>query len=414
MLYKTVIENNIQINNIFFPTSITIKLTNRCNLNCMFCSQGNAKNVEIDLDVVKNVLKEAKIYGVCEVIYTGGEPLLYSHIQEIIEYGKKLGLHQLLVTNGINLDKYTQLIVSNINNVGISIHGNEEIHDAIVGFNGAYKKVATNIERLTQYRNAPYITLNFTISEKNVNCIDHVISFSKQYGCHLRVARLNKIGRSENNKNIQELIDTFFDHLVDDSEIQVSNVIPACQISNNKKYLCHGCSAGIVSVCIEADASVKICATSNHSFGSMKTNSLYEIWNNQEFLGFRSLKWLPDFCKNCRDFLQCFGGCRVENYDNPYTNSKDCLVLQAIEKFYYKCITKRMVIPFDSMRRINNEYLLVGKPNRIIDEEGAELIKALMRTKDIIKFFEDMGNLERKQVIEFLYAMYKDGLLFFE
>ena len=226
MLYQTIVENQIRIQDIFFPTSIMIKLTNRCNLLCAFCSQGDAKNVDIDIDTVRKILDEARMYGVSEIVYSGGEPLLYPQFREVISYGKQLGLVQTLVTNGIYLDKYMTDIMGKISVVGISLHGNEEIHDAAVGVSGAYRKVAQNIELLTRTEGAPQVTLNFTITENNAHSINDVIRFSKTHGCQLSVARLNQIGKSAHTEAIGDTIDKFFENLADNNEVSVSNVIP--------------------------------------------------------------------------------------------------------------------------------------------------------------------------------------------
>lgn len=411
MVYKSIIQNNISIYPIFFPSSVMIKLTNRCNLNCCFCSQGDARNVDLNLNIIKKLLDEIGQYSVCEVIYTGGEPLLYPHINEILMYGKRLGLHQILVTNGMNVDCITPEVFSLIDNIGISIHGDETIHDEVVGYKGAYKKVVSNIDYIYRMKNGPSITLNFTMSERNIDCINTVQDLAKLYACQLCVARLNKIGRAEKKENIKETINAFFSQLREDNMIQVSNVIPICQAPKRYRYLCHGCSAGIASVCVEADASVKICASSNQSYGSIYNNSLYEIWNNKEFTKFRSLSWLPDLCKNCRDFTQCLGGCKAEIFNHPLTFSKDCVVSQAIEVFFKDCINKKLFINFDHIRRINHDYLLIGRPNRIIDEEGVSVIKNLMKTEHIEDFFANLNEINKKETIEFLYAMFKDGLL---
>ena len=401
----------MQINNIFFPTSIMIKLTNRCNLMCAFCSQGEAKNVDIDMNTVKKVLEEAKHYGVCEIIYSGGEPLLYSGFREVIAYGKQLGLHQALVTNGVYLDRYLEDVVDKIDQIGISLHGDETIHDVVVGCRGAYRKVVENIEKINQTGKAPAIILNFTITENNVAAIEDVVAFAKSHGCRLSVARLNQIGKSEYNTQIKKTISTFFNQVTEDSEIRVSNVIPICQMPTRKKHLCHSCSAGLASVCIEADSTVKICASATQSLGSMKENSLYEIWNNEEFVKFRSLDWMPDLCKKCRDYAKCLGGCKAEKFENPYSQSKDCLMTMAIEDCYHDLKTKKMTLRFTDIRKINDDYLLLGKPNRIIDEDGMLLLKALLQTKNFEDYFGNMEELHRKQALELLYGMYKDGLL---
>lgn len=414
MLYKSIIQNNVTVYSIFFPTSITIKLTNSCNLNCSFCSQGDAKNVCLDVDVVKQILDEAKLYGVYEIIYTGGEPLLYSHISEVLRYGKELGFHQILVTNGVNLEHCIEEIIAYVDNIGISIHGNETVHDSIVGKVGTYRKVVSNIKRIYKAETKPYITLNFTISDNNIECIEDVIQLSNSYGCHLCVARLNKIGRAEKNEDIANTVGKFLEQLVEDNLIKVSNVIPLCQMPKKYQHLCHSCSAGIASVCVEANGDVKMCASSSKSYGSVKENSLYEIWNNLEFTKFRSLKWLPDLCKTCRYFAQCLGGCKAENNRHLFTKSKDCLVTQAVELFYEQCTQKRLVINFGEVRRVGREYLLIGRPNRIVDEEGFHILKQLMKTKKFEDYIQKLDEEKKVETVEFLYAMYRDGLLTFE
>ena len=87
------------------------------------------------------------------------------------------------------------------------------------------------------------------------------------------------------------------------------------------------------------------------------------------------------------------------------------MVSQAIEVFFKDCINKKLFINFDHIRRINHDYLLIGRPNRIIDEEGVSVIKNLMKTEHIEDFFANLNEINKKETIEFLYAMFKDGLL---
>ena len=411
MLYKPIIENQIKINNICFPSSIMIKLTNRCNFKCGFCSQGEAKNTSINIDTVKKILDEAKMYGVSEIVYSGGEPLLYSNFEEVISYGKQQGLVQTLVTNGYFLDQYMAVVKDNISHIGISLHGDEKTHDEAVGFSGAYHKIVQNIEAVSACDKVPQLTLNFTITENNVHAIHEVITFAKMHKCTLSVARLNQIGKSSQNEKIKQTIDEFFAGISDESDIRVSNVIPVCQMQSNKRHLSHGCSAGIASVCIDADSTVRICGSATHSFGSLSEHSLYEIWNNQDFQRFRSLEWMPSLCKNCRDFAKCLGGCKAEHYENSYSDSRDCLLSMAIEDFYHRCEKGKLVPLFKSIRRIYDGYVLLGNPNRIVDEEAIALLRALIKKHNINEVIAEIEEPKRKQAVELMYGMYKDQLI---
>lgn len=187
-----------------------------------------------------------------------------------------------------------------------------------------------------------------------MDAFEDVKNFAMMHGCQLSVARLNQIGKSTNNKVIGRTINTFFEHLTDDNMVKVSNVIPLCQMPISKRHLCHSCSAGLASVCVDADATVKICGSATQVIGSLKKSSLFEVWNSDEFVKFRSLDWLPSLCRNCRDFARCLGGCKVEKYENSYSDSCDSLLTMAIEEFFNECKNKNIEFHFTNVRRMGS------------------------------------------------------------
>jgi len=80
--------------------------TNRCNLNCEFCSCGDReKHLELDLDTIDTLLKDVQSLGCKAITITGGgEPLLHPNINEIIKKCKDRDIKVGLVTNGLLLD----------------------------------------------------------------------------------------------------------------------------------------------------------------------------------------------------------------------------------------------------------------------------------------------------------------------
>ena len=102
MLYESInISSNYSLNTITTPISVYMKITSKCMLKCIFCSQSDNIIQEMDFGFAKEMLRKFKSLGIQYVYYTGGEPLLFPHICELIEYGNSLGMKQVLVTNGL-------------------------------------------------------------------------------------------------------------------------------------------------------------------------------------------------------------------------------------------------------------------------------------------------------------------------
>ena len=91
--------------------SLRITLTNRCNVNCLYCHHdGMVKSKdEMTSDELYTICKVAKNLGVRKIRLSGGEPLLKKDIVETVEKINSLGFKDIsMTTNGILLEKYAQ------------------------------------------------------------------------------------------------------------------------------------------------------------------------------------------------------------------------------------------------------------------------------------------------------------------
>lgn len=87
------------------PTHLQLMPTNRCNLNCSFCSCGDRdKKLSLPIDELKNILYHFGKLGTQAVTITGGgEPLMHPLFSRILESCRKNGIVPGLVTNGLLL-----------------------------------------------------------------------------------------------------------------------------------------------------------------------------------------------------------------------------------------------------------------------------------------------------------------------
>ena len=105
--------------------SLRITLTNRCNVNCVYCHHDGmiSSKLEMTSDEIYKICEIAKMLGVEKIRLSGGEPLLKKDIIETIEKISTLGFKDIsMTTNGILLKKYARdLKKAGLNRVNVSL-----------------------------------------------------------------------------------------------------------------------------------------------------------------------------------------------------------------------------------------------------------------------------------------------------
>lgn len=91
--------------------SLRITLTNRCNVNCLYCHHDGmvTSKDEMTADELYSICKIAKNMGVKKIRISGGEPLIRKDIVEIIDKIASLEFEDIsITTNGTFLEKYAE------------------------------------------------------------------------------------------------------------------------------------------------------------------------------------------------------------------------------------------------------------------------------------------------------------------
>ena len=78
---------------------IYVEITNICNLNCSFCSKSNRTKKEMTVEEFKEVIKKIKDYTNMIYLHVKGEPLLHSHLDEILSICDKNNIKVKITTN---------------------------------------------------------------------------------------------------------------------------------------------------------------------------------------------------------------------------------------------------------------------------------------------------------------------------
>ena len=106
-----------------------ISLTDKCNLKCVYCMpdgvyENNLINDTLSFNDYKFIINGLSQVGIRKIRFTGGEPLLYPHLIELIKYTRiECNINDIAITtNGIGLDEMAyELKQSGVKTVNISL-----------------------------------------------------------------------------------------------------------------------------------------------------------------------------------------------------------------------------------------------------------------------------------------------------
>ena len=159
-------------------------VTTRCNLNCVYCEDFGARRngdaVTATLEDAKKILRVIRS-GISNLWLTGGEPLLFSHILDLVTYARQdLHFRELsLITNGTLLSTRLDLLPF-LNRLIISLDSTDPSALASVSLpDGQAKAVLSAIEAAAplQKRHAFKLILNAVITPETLPHMDALLEF---------------------------------------------------------------------------------------------------------------------------------------------------------------------------------------------------------------------------------------------
>ncbi|MFG2501128.1 radical SAM protein [Streptomyces sp. NPDC048441] len=100
-------------------------ITSRRNSLCGYCNVWQDDKFkgyeELTPDPAREILDQLHEIGVRYVDFTGGEPVLHPHIDEIVQYAKSLGMAVEITSNGIRFAKRIDAIVPYVDTMNVSL-----------------------------------------------------------------------------------------------------------------------------------------------------------------------------------------------------------------------------------------------------------------------------------------------------
>jgi len=164
-------------------TRAVIDVGRKCPINCRFCYYrhlGDLRKQSFnDVVSMKQNIDSAIRRGNNYIDVTGGEPLVYPDMPELIKYGLTKNVKMCVITSGIGGRVQIQKILdAGINDWLVSIHGMEKTHDYLTALKGAFKRQQ---EFMKQISFKMRFRFNFVINKFNQSEIMEVAQYMAKW-----------------------------------------------------------------------------------------------------------------------------------------------------------------------------------------------------------------------------------------
>lgn len=168
-------------------TWVTINRT--CNLRCKWCYAKGTQYRPEDTISVENFKKIADFIKECgdnQILLIGGEPSVYCHLLECVEYCSKIGLKSVLVTNGVILSDnqfVNQLKKAGLSSLDISIKGaSDQEYKNSCGL-GKYSDVLKAVKNCSEAFKENF-SCSFVVTHENIDTFCDAIKDVCAAGCY--------------------------------------------------------------------------------------------------------------------------------------------------------------------------------------------------------------------------------------
>lgn len=306
-----------------------------CNCRCVMCDiwKGNNNLNQLTENDVHQLLTTLKTLGTRQVVMSGGEALLNPSFFRLCEILKREKLKITLLSTGLTLKKNAPLLVKWVDEIIVSLDGDEETHDMIRNIPGAFNKMAEGIAIIKELKPDLKISCRTVIHRLNYTVWPKIIDSAKSLG--LDQASFLPADVSSHAFNRQQAWDEPRQHeiLLSEKEIGELNQIMNDLFTNYKtdfdnRFIAESqdkirniyhyyaayydqnpfpykkCNAPWVSTVVEADGTVRPCFF-HEAYGNIKTCSLNEVINSDAAINFRKELDIEknETCKKCVCFL---------------------------------------------------------------------------------------------------------------
>ena len=322
--------------NTYHLRELKIEVSRHCPLNCLHCSSNGLPGATERLtpDKISELIKEFSYLGGEKLCISGGEPLCYENLIEVLNSCQNRNLAISLYTTGITKnggppkpisDKLVYYLAEHNVRVIYSLHGaTSKTHDTITQLKGSYNITTAAIEK----------TVDAGVTAE-VHVVPMLPNFSELADMAKLVDsyRISKVswlrfvpqGRGFLNRHFLQLEKDQFNGLSNE-KLLLRNLVPNVTIRTGAPFniLCPEspavCDAAKSVLTIGPDGIASPCDGFKQfriqdDFGNILNHSLSEVWNKSKLLN--AVRGLQEsrqdsLCSSCSLFTKCKSGCLAQ------------------------------------------------------------------------------------------------------
>lgn len=300
-----------------------LEIISSCNQQCVYCYNEEIikKVFKLDLKVIQKVLLDAKSMGVDSITLSGGEPLLYDKVFELLDFCKEKKIHVDIITNATLITEYVAEKLAYYN-PGIQFtldSGISKIHNLSRGV-GTYESQEKALKLLKScgYRGSIAVRTNLWKQNYSKESLQSVFDFAEKHdikNLDIALAHETKLFH-DSLKSIEGL--KLAEHEISELEQMYKKI----KVNYQEKEVSIGCpftgGENIVgfNVRISPEGDVYPCQMfdkKQFSFGNINILSIKEIMYGEkckQFIDLMNLrKYFIPKCQNCGYQHLCNAGC---------------------------------------------------------------------------------------------------------
>jgi MoaA/NifB/PqqE/SkfB family radical SAM enzyme len=264
---------------------------------------------------VTELLDTFRKFDTKQVLMSGGEALLHPNFFRFCEILKGLNIKVTLLSTGLTLKRNAGQLVGNVNDIIVSIDGDETTHDSVRNINGAFNKLREGVLAIKAIKPGFRITGRSVIHKSNFRQWPGIINAASEIGLDQisflpadvsshafnREILWDDARQHEvipNRQELDELRSVIEALVIDHAEKFKDRFIAESPEKIRKIYQYYAafyelnpfpykkCNAPWVSTVIESDGTVRPCFF-HPAYGNIRERSLEKILNSDELIDFR-------------------------------------------------------------------------------------------------------------------------------